>query len=165
MTPEKLVQPHESRPWNPIVAGVLYRAGIIEKWGMGTLNILAWCSENANPAPSWVEQAGSVVLTFAPRVSTQDEVQKAHVGTKLALSRHQVEILRNCRGDKGLVELMALTGRTDRTKFRHQVLYPLLNEGLVEMTIPDKLRSSKQKYRLTEKGRRYATAVDRQGKK
>ena len=83
----------------------------------------------------------------------------------LALSRHQVEILRNCRGDKGLVELMALTGRTDQTKFRHQVLYPLLNEGLVEMTIPDKLRSIKQKYRLTEKGRRYATAVDRQGKK
>ncbi|MDI6755797.1 MAG: transcriptional regulator [Thermodesulfobacteriota bacterium] len=64
-----------------------------------------------------------------------------------------------------MVELMALTGRTDRTKFRHQALYPLLNEGLVEMTIPDKLRSSKQKYRLTEKGRRYATAVDRQGKK
>jgi ATP-dependent DNA helicase RecG len=40
------------------------------------------------------------------------------------------------------------------TKFRDQVLNPLLEEGLVEMTIPDKPRSSKQRYRLTDKGRR-----------
>jgi len=52
-----------------------------------------------------------------------------------------------------LVELMAITGRSDRTKFRHQVLNPLQEAGLVEMTIPDKPRSSKQKYRLTDKGR------------
>jgi DNA-binding PadR family transcriptional regulator len=63
-----------------------------------------------------------------------------------------------------LVKLMALTGRADRTKFRHQVLNPLLKEGLVMMTIPDKPRSSKQKYRLTEKGHRYVAEVDRQGK-
>lgn len=36
-------------------------------------------------------------------------------------------------------------------KFRDQVL----NAGLVEMTVPDKPRSSRQKYRLTEKGRRF----------
>ncbi|MDA8125659.1 MAG: transcriptional regulator [Deltaproteobacteria bacterium] len=48
---------------------------------------------------------------------------------------------------------MEITKRTDRTKFRNQVLNPLLNDELLEMTIPDKPRSSKQKYRLTEKGR------------
>ena len=53
----------------------------------------------------------------------------------------------------GLVDLMAVTGRTDRTKFRHQVLTPLLAEGLIEMTIPDKPCSSNQEYRLTAKGR------------
>jgi ATP-dependent DNA helicase RecG len=42
---------------------------------------------------------------------------------------------------------------SDRTKFRNHVLTPLLDAGLIEMTIPDKPRSSLQKYRLTEKGK------------
>ena len=77
------------------------------------------------------------------------------VGTKLALSWHQVNILHDCYESSKLVDLMAVTGRSDRTKFRHQVLNPLLDAGLVEMTIPDKPRSSKQKYRLTDKGKEW----------
>lgn len=50
---------------------------------------------------------------------------------------------------------MVMAGRTSRTKFRDQVLKPLLEAGWLEMTIPDKPRSSKQKYHLTEKGRRF----------
>jgi len=78
-------------------------------------------------------------------------------GTKLALSRHQVEILEKCIKETTLLELMAIIGRSDRTKFRQQVLNPLLAGGLIEMTIPDKPRSSLQKYRLTEKGRAWLT--------
>jgi ATP-dependent DNA helicase RecG len=48
---------------------------------------------------------------------------------------------------------MTIAGRADRTKFRDQVLNPLLEEGLIELTVPDKPRSSKQRYRLTDKGR------------
>ena len=48
---------------------------------------------------------------------------------------------------------MASVARKDRTKFRNQVLKPLLDIGWLEMTIPDKPTSSKQKYRLTDKGR------------
>ena len=73
-------------------------------------------------------------------------------GTRLALSRHQVEILRKCSEDGLSVDLMVITGRSDRTKFRDQVLGPLLTMGLLEMTIPDKPRSSRQRYRLTQAG-------------
>ena len=66
ITPEKLAQPHQSRPWNPIIASVFYRAGIIEQWGTGTLKVIDWCRDNANPAPIWEEQSGSVVVTFPP---------------------------------------------------------------------------------------------------
>jgi ATP-dependent DNA helicase RecG len=59
---------------------------------------------------------------------------------------------------------MAVVGRTNRTKFRDQVLNPLLEAGLVEMTIPDKPRSSKQKYRLTEKGRQVLAAIQEENR-
>ncbi len=39
--------------------------------------------------------------------------------------------------------------------FRKAYLLPALGSGLVEMTLPDKLRSSKQRYRLTALGRRW----------
>lgn len=48
---------------------------------------------------------------------------------------------------------MELVGRTNRTKFRDQVVRPLLQAGWLEMTIPDKPRSSKQRYRTTDAGK------------
>ena len=39
--------------------------------------------------------------------------------------------------------------------FRETYLLPALQAGLIEMTIPDKPRSSKQRYRLTMEGREY----------
>jgi ATP-dependent DNA helicase RecG len=55
--------------------------------------------------------------------------------------------------ERALVELMQIEGRSDRTKFRNQVLNPLLDAGLMETTLPGKPRSSLQKYRLTAKGK------------
>ena len=33
LTPEGLFEPHESLPWNPLIARVFYLRGIIEQWG------------------------------------------------------------------------------------------------------------------------------------
>ena len=41
--------------------------------------------------------------------------------------------------------------RKDRTKFRNQVLRPLLDAGWIEMTIPDKPTSRLQRY-LDDRG-------------
>lgn len=77
----------------------------------------------------------------------------AAVGTKSALSRHQVEILRKCLADAEIADLMVIAERADRTKFRNQVLKPLLADNLQAMTIPDKPTSRNQRYRTTDKGR------------
>ena len=49
--------------------------------------------------------------------------------------------------------LMAVAKRSNRTKFRDQVINPLVEEGWLEMTDPDSPRSPQQKYRLTEQGK------------
>ena len=51
-------------------------------------------------------------------------------------------------------ELQAAARLKDRVHFLKTHLEPLLLAGWIERTIPDKPRSSKQKYRLTEKGKR-----------
>ena len=75
------------------------------------------------------------------------------MGTKLGLSGDQVEVLRTCVTETSISELMDIAGRTNRTKFRNSVLKPLMQAGLIEMTIPDRPRSGNQKYRVTERGR------------
>ena len=74
-----------------------------------------------------------------------------HVGPKLGPSWDQVQLLSKVAKEQGIAELMVVVGRTNRTKFRDHFLNPLLDAGYLEMTIPDKPRSSRQKYRLTEK--------------
>ncbi|PPD49412.1 MAG: cell filamentation protein Fic [Methylobacter sp.] len=70
------------------------------------------------------------------------------VGTKLKLTADQLHVFEQIEGEMSLIDLMALLNRKDRTKFRQQVLMPMIELGLVEATIPDKPTSSRQKYRL-----------------
>lgn len=53
---------------------------------------------------------------------------------------------------KSREELQKAAGIKDREHFRKAYLEPLLAAGWVEMTIPDKPRSSKQTYRTTQLG-------------
>ena len=67
----------------------------------------------------------------------------------------QVErILRNLVVDMDRNELMRLIGLKDKEYFRKSYLKLAMDLGLIEMTIPDKPQSSKQKYRLTIKGKK-----------
>ncbi len=164
ITPEKLTQPHESRPWNPIIANVFYRAGIIERWGSGTLNIIDWCKENGNPPPTWEERAGSVYVIFLPAVLPDVAQVTGNLGPKSVPSLSQVcpksvpsdifiPLLEIASNPVSIEVLMKVAGQTNRTRFRQTILRPLLDAGLIEMTIPDKPRSSKQRYRLTDAGK------------
>ena len=86
---------------------------------------------------------GFPVIRFASPVSA---IQDGLPGTQSALSRHQVEVLHKCRRDTAIGELMSIAGRSDRTKFRNQVLRPLLAADLLRMTVPEKPNSRLQKY-------------------
>ncbi|MCF8080485.1 MAG: putative DNA binding domain-containing protein [Desulfobacterales bacterium] len=155
MTPEKLTKTHESKPWNPIIAGVFYRAGIIEKWGTGTLNILDWCADNGNPAPAWAEEAGSVVLSFTPAVTDQVAGEDTAEDTAEVAEEVAEKIMRLLSIMDGAMtrqDIQRALGLKHEEHIRRAYLVPALKTGAVQMTIPDKPRSKYQKYRLTDKG-------------
>jgi Fic family protein len=111
-------------------------------------------ADQASDATGFVEFMLQALLASMQEVvlATPDNESLApsrhQVGTKLKLSADQLAVFEQIEGEMSLVELMALLNRKDRTKFRQQVLSPLLELGLVEATIPDKPTSSRQKYRL-----------------
>jgi len=112
-----------------------------------------------NASTSTSDAAPFVSFMLEVILSTLDSLGTTQTGTKSGPSRDQVEIMRNCMTERAITELMAIVGRTNRTKFRDHVLRPMLDADWLEMTIPDKPRSSKQKYRLTEKGRQLLSSL------
>ena len=64
----------------------------------------------------------------------------------------EVRLLQVLKGEMNRRELQEALGLKDDEHFRKQYLLPSLESGLIEMTIPDKPRSSKQKYRATLEG-------------
>jgi len=61
-----------------------------------------------------------------------------------------------------ILDLMTVAGHTNRTRFRVQIIKPLIESGLIEMTIPDKPNSSKQKYRISDLGRKVLLKMEKE---
>lgn len=159
ITPEKLLQPHESRPWNPIIASVFYRAGIIEQWGSGTLKIIELCRTVGVPDPAWSEQSGSVITTFSAPEWFAEKLQVPTPQVTPQVTREVMRLLPLCVTPVSRKELQEELGLKDIEHFRKVYLLPALVSGFIERTIPDKPQSSKQRYRLTENGKRLVASM------
>ena len=175
-TVEKLLGPHPSQPYNPDIANAFFWAGEIESWGRGIARVLRVCRRAGTPEPEirlepgglWFEFRFSDDYLASVGVRKRGEASGAtsegpggdRVGTKSGPSRDQVAILRKSLSARPMTELMAVMGRTNRTKFRNQVLRPLMDAGWIEMTIPEKPTSRMQKYRATAAGKRELAAVE-----
>ena len=64
LTPDELFGPHESRPWNPLIARTFYRRGIIEEWGRGTLKMAELATSAGLPRPEIEDAGGAVTVCF-----------------------------------------------------------------------------------------------------
>ena len=166
----------KSVPRNRLLFRLLHRMDAVEEIGSGIRRIRELCREYGVAEPT-IETSEHWVTTTFPRPDLEAEGPdpsrpKSGVQGQLgadsepseaprkAPSRHQVAVLRNALSAKPLTDFMSAAGRTDRTKFRNQVLRPLLEEGWLEMTVPDKPNHPKQKYRLTEGGRALLAAIE-----
>ena len=117
-------------------------------------------AENSSPAPEFETDEDRTY--FLIRLPINAGVTR-QAGTKSALSRHQVpgEVTGEVYKLLTVLEKRPLTrmeaqsalALKGQANFRDRYLGPALKAGLIEMTIPDKPRSSKQKYQLTTAGR------------
>ena len=73
------------------------------------------------------------------------------LGTKKGLSLEHLKILKNCKNESSANELMEILNRTNKSKFKNAIIYPLVENGFLELTNPGKPKSPTQKYRLTNK--------------
>ncbi|MBU0946515.1 MAG: Fic family protein [Proteobacteria bacterium] len=82
------------------------------------------------------------ILTVAPQVTPQVTPQVKR-------------LLKILQGEMNREALQGVLSLHDRKSFRERYIKPALAEDLIEMTIPEKPNSPLQRYRLTDKGRRW----------
>ena len=185
MTIELSHQPHTSVLRNATIAELLYLTRYIERWGSGIQNIKTWMNENNLPLPELIEKgpnfitilkrpepelAGQITRQVPSKypASTEQAGTKLvpswdQVGTKSGLSRDQVaQILSLCKDSHSLSEIMSAFKWKHKTKFRKKFIKPLLIEGLLSMTIPDKPQSSRQQYVATKVGLKFLTKIEKE---
>lgn len=64
-TKENLLGKHESIPYNPNIATVMYDAGFIESWGRGVEKIRSACAAQGVPEPEYTVHPGDIMIKFS----------------------------------------------------------------------------------------------------
>ena len=150
LTLDGLRQPHASIPRNPLIVEPMFLARYAEKAGSGILDMIARCREAGLPTPEFRQSGGQFIQTLGRPLSAATPEVTPEVAP-------EVRLLRVLVGQMTRQQLQQALGLKDDEHFRKAYLQPALDAGLIEMTIPDKPRSSKQKYRLTAEGAKKGT--------
>lgn len=160
LTPEQIREGKSNRR-NKVLAG--HAAHILPYRGMGTgipRALQAWSKieliddrdGNQFRAVVWRLKAEQVPGP-TPFDSGTRQVPDKYPTSAPQVSAQEFMVLRAAAMPVPRSVLQSAAGFEDREHFVDSILKPLLDRGLLEMTIPGKPRSSKQRYRLTERGR------------
>jgi len=130
LTISDLYQPHESLLWNPLIAAVFYRRGVIEAWGRGTLKMAELTEQAGLPRPEFEQTAGTLVVRF--RVGRYLPPQR--IGHDLTQRQQDVLQLLGAGADMALSEIhRALGGATSIRSLRDD-LKLLRSLDLIDLT-------------------------------
>ena len=122
---------------NTLIFDLLHRIGFVEKVGTG------------------IRAEASVSVTFRPNPEVRAEAEERPMDRVAGEVAGEVRLLQVMSGEMTRQRLQEALGLKHEDYFRKAYLIPALRSGLIEMTIPDKPRSSKQRYRLTAAGSEY----------
>jgi predicted HTH transcriptional regulator len=133
-----------SLPRNKELMRVYKDLGMVEQLGSGVPRILqAYNKDCFKFSENFLRMTFPASKKLSMQVSTQVTMQ---VNTQVE------ELIKIFTGEHTRQDLQDKMKLANRENFRKNYLQSALDEELIELTIPEKPNSSKQKYRLTEKG-------------
>ncbi|MFA5363031.1 MAG: hypothetical protein WC335_07310 [Candidatus Omnitrophota bacterium] len=125
---------------NSLIAPVFYGLGWAEIKGTGFRTEILALKQLGFPEAMWINDEKNDTFTVVfpypsdqvtPQVEDRDRIAK---------------VLIYCKMPRALKEVMDTVGLKDRKNFIEQIVNPLLEDGHLKRTIPDKPRSRFQKY-------------------
>ena len=147
-------QVHYSR--NPKIAEFLHEYEYVREYGEGVDRLYMEMKQAGLPAPKYKMEAFMLHATISnKRIAEDDDVPQdtpqvnPQVNPQVAGNDLAGRIIEFCRKPKRKTEIAKYCGYTDERYFTKKYLKPLLQEGIIEMTIPDKPNSSNQRYITT----------------
>ena len=164
ITPDNLA----SHPKNPSICKFMIQLGRFDELGSGVINIHKYLPAYTNGAQPLFEDTREGFRLTLPLSLSMDPTNKASVsglesGPQLSPVGEQVDeqvdeqvkaILRAAESaPRSKQELLKAAGFTSVYLNYKRHILPLLEQELIERTLPEKPTSRLQKYRLTEKGR------------
>ena len=150
---DKLFMKHSSKPYNPKLANIFFKSGMIEAWGRGFEKIREACALYDGPLPEYeINEAGIMVLCKACdkylgllRNDGQHHGQCDQEGDHDEEQDIMRQIIAFCREPKTASEIMQKFN-LERSYFRRHYLNKMLKNGELQRTEPDKPKSKNQKY-------------------
>lgn len=141
-----------SLPRNKELMRVFKDLGMVEQLGSGVPRILqAYDKDCFKFSDNYLRMVFPASEKISLSIIGQDAMQVAMQVTTQVTT--QVEtLLRVFIGEHTRQDLQDRLKLANRENFRKNYLQPALDDQLIELTIPEKPNSSKQKYRLTAKG-------------
>ena len=146
---EKLFEKHSSKPYNPKLANVFFKSGMIEAWGRGFDKIKEACSKYDGRLPEYnISASGIMVLCNACDKYLDLRNEDSRLGQSDQDNDQDVTkmIIAFCKQPHSAKEIMEYIKINDRSFFRRHYLNPMIKTGQLKMTIPDKPKSGNQKY-------------------
>lgn len=146
-TPESYVVGNQ-RPIrrNPLITRTLYYSKDMGSFATGLKRIKNACNKvGCRVEFKTLEDAFVVVFYRYVTQNLSDTAQKT--AQKIIQKEERINaLLEYCKEPKNRKEMMEFLGIKHRTTFRTDYLNPLLNDGKIAMTLPDKPRSKNQKF-------------------
>jgi ATP-dependent DNA helicase RecG len=119
-TVAQLLQAHPSVPYNPAIANVFFRAGLIEAWGSGILRMVNDCEKNHAPIPVFRYDFSGFIIEFKAK-KTDSSKKMSVIGSEKSSEKSSEKILKLMReqSDITIEELAKKIGISTRAIEKH----------------------------------------------